>query len=121
MFDRFTYFNWLVIASVSGGFLGTLLSWLTNTICKKRTEHCDCWYIIDRLLVSIAMSLVAGGLVFGFSLFYTVSIEDNSIETTFLLSFLTLFFSGSIDTLLRLAKQASSILKGAIAKIRRSI
>ena len=109
MFNNFTYFNWLVIAGTFGGFLGTLLSWITNTIYKKRTEHRDRRSLINGLLISIAMGFVAGGAVFGFSLFETVSIEDNSIGTTFSILFLSSFFSGSADTLLEVVKQASSI------------
>ena len=111
MFDNFTYFNWLVIAGISGGFLGTLLSWLTNFVYKMfAQENRDRRYLIEGVIISIAMGLVAGGLVFGFSLFDTVSFEDDSIKYTFISLFLSCFFSGSIDTLLELLKQASSIL-----------
>ena len=39
MFENLTYFNWLVIAGLLGGFLGTLLAWLTNFVYKILTEE----------------------------------------------------------------------------------
>lgn len=102
------------MAGITGGFFGTLLSWLTNSIYKIRTEqYCD-RRIVDGLLISMAMGLFAGGFALGYVLFDASILEDdNSVESTFISIFLTTFFSISIDTLLGIVKQASSRLFGS--------
>ena len=111
MFDNFTYFNWLVIAGGLGGFLGTLLAWLINYVYKIQTdENGDRRFILDGILVSLAMGLVGAGLACGLSVFENNAMEDNSIRTTFILMSWTTLVSGSLDTSLSLVKKASSAI-----------
>ncbi|MEO0834837.1 MAG: hypothetical protein AAFY16_02370 [Cyanobacteria bacterium J06642_3] len=112
MFNNLTYFDWLIIASIAGGFFGTLLSWLTNFVYKTRLEEYDHRPILEGLLISIAMGLTTGGLFFGCSLFDS-SIQDDGIRTIFIFCFLICLFSGSVDIvdiLIKLAQQARAAI-----------
>ena len=83
MFENFTYFNWLVVASAFRGFLSTLLAWLINSGYRIRTENRDRRVILDGILISLVMAFVGGGLTWDFSFFENNALEDESISSNF--------------------------------------
>ena len=67
------------MAGILGGFLGTLLSWLTNSIYRIFTGEYRDRRMLDGLLISMAMGLFTGSLALGTILFDASRLEDRYV------------------------------------------
>lgn len=111
MSNHLTYLDKIVLTSILAVFSGTLLALIVNTIDRVliRKEIYP-GSIKDGFLSSIAMALFAGCLIFGLGSFDIQSIEDTEIQSTFILLFVTSFFSGAADTLIKIVKLVFSTI-----------
>lgn len=112
MSHSITYFDQIIIASIVGGLLGTLLAFIVNTfgrvlIAKQRISPGS---IKGGFLTSIAMGLFTGCFTFGLGSFNIQWVENTEIQSTFILIFATTFFSMAADILIKVVKLVSAIL-----------
>ena len=101
-----TYFDRIIIASVIGCLLGTLLAFIVNTfgrvlIAKQRIYPGS---IKGGFLTSVAMGLFAGCLIFCLGSLNIQLVENTEIQSTFILIFATTFLSGAADILIKVVK-----------------
>ena len=111
MSHNLTYFDQIVIASIIGGLLGTLLAFIVKILDRVLIEkEIYSRSIKDKFLTSVAMGLFAGCFTFGFGSLDIQLVENTEIQSTFILIFATTFFSGAADTLMKIVKLAFSAI-----------
>jgi hypothetical protein len=110
MIERLTALDKITLASISAGFLGTFLAFIVNTVFKVliKKECLDKQMIKDALLSGIALSLLVGCATFGGYSFNVQFVEISPIKSTFITTFLILFFSQTCDVLLEICKLSLS-------------
>ena len=108
MSHNLTYFDRIIIASIIGGLLGTLLALVINILGQILFEKQEIYpgSIKDGFLTSVAIGLFAGCFTFSLGSFNIQWVENTDIQSTFILIFATTFFSGAADTLMKIARLA---------------
>ena len=106
MSHNLTYFDRIIIASIIGGLLGTLLALVINIFGQVLFEKQEIYLrsIKSGFLSCVAMGLFLGCFTFGLGSFNIQWVENTDIQSTFILVFATTFFSGAADILIKVVK-----------------